>query len=135
MMKRGSVRCWQVLKKTTLDEKQQMKNSISSVKDFGMSNPTRRGYQFTKRGSQTKKKVKVCQGFPMLGLGVSLRLINFQSHIFYSSAFQHNSSVPAFIHEEKVFYFENPYVHILPPGVVGTAVKHLIKKKLLEGEE
>ena len=63
----------------------QLRNFIDFINVFRFSIPTRCGYQFTRTslGRVSKNHVRVLQAFPMLGLGVTLRIRNFHSHVFF----------------------------------------------------
>ncbi len=87
------------------------------VEDFGLSNPTKCAYQFVPfRGKSVDDDVVVIQSFMMLGIGMSLRLKSFLSHIFHSGCYQHNTSIPLFLQSGKVYMFTHPDVRIAAWG-------------------
>ena len=60
--------------------------------------------------------VIVCQVFLMLGMGISLRVTKFWSHIFMARVFQHCTCMPVFICNKRVFFGRHPYVHVAAWG-------------------
>ena len=77
---------------TVPSEQERMDGFIKFIEDFGVSVPTTCGIQFVRTAeglANPESSIFVCQVFLMLGLGLSLRMCNYMTHVFMGRVFQH----------------------------------------------
>ena len=119
---------------TIQTEKVRMENFLAFIDDFSLSILTTCGVQYvrTALGMQhMNTEVEVYQVFLMLGLGSSLRMCNYMTHIFFGAVFQHCTCMPLFIVDEKVYFGSHPYIDIVNWGNgSGNTSKSKAKKKM-----
>ena len=104
---------------TAHSEKVKIRNFIKFVNDFALSFHTICGVQFVRTMEGLDAKVEVCQVFLMLGLGMSLRMKNCMTHIFFGRSFQHNTCVPLYVVDGRVCFQQHPFVHVVNWGAAG----------------
>ena len=61
-------------------------------------------------------QIVVCQVFLMLGLGMSIRMCNYMTHMFLGGVFQHCTCVPVVIVDRRVYFGKHPYINIVNWG-------------------
>ena len=99
--------------------KERLGNYIKHVEEFGASVHTTCGIQFPKTDEgmrHPEAKIVVCQVFLMLGLGMSIRMCNFMTHIFLGGLYQHCTCVPIVIVDGMVYFGKHPYINIVNWG-------------------
>ena len=108
---------------TAYSEKVKIRNFIKFVNDFTLSVHTTCGVQFVRTMEGLDAKVEVCQVFLMLGLGMSLRMKNCMTHIFFGRSFQHNACMPLCVVNDQVHFEQHAFVHVVNWGATGAKKK------------
>ena len=116
-------------------ERNLMLNFLVFLEDFQLSVPTVCCYQFPKTtmGKDAKNlSAKVCQSFLLLSLGLCHRVQDYWTHMFHAGLFQHCTSMPVFVVEERVYFGKCPYVHVVAWGAgnkLSDAQKEVLEKQ------
>ena len=108
---------------TIQSEQDRMDYFIKFIEDFGISVPTTCGIQFirTAKGlANPKSNIIVCQVFLMLGLGLSLRMCNYMTHVFMGRVFSHCTCMPIIVVDGKAYFGSHPYIDIVSWGASGS---------------
>ena len=77
--------------------------ALDHIESWGAAGPTTCNYRLV--GDET---VEVYQYFCMPGLGICYRITNFWTHCFLASCFSHYTSIPIFVHKERVYIGKYP---------------------------
>ena len=83
--------------------KEEARLALDHIESWGAAGPTTCNYRFV--GDET---VEVYQFFCMPGLGICYRITNFWTHCFLASCFSHYTSIPIFVHKERVYIGKFP---------------------------
>jgi len=108
---------------TIKSEQDRMDGLIKFIEDFGVSVPTTCGIQFVKTAeglANPNSNIMVCQAFLMLGLGLSLRMCNYMTHVFMGRVFSHCTCMPIIVVDGKAFFGTHPYIDIVNWGASGS---------------
>ena len=103
--------------------KENRKIFIKFVNDFTLSVHATYGIQFVRAMEGLDAKVEVCQVFLMLGLGMSRRMKNCMTHIFFGRSFQHNACMPLCVVNDQVHFEQHAFVHVVNWGATGAKKK------------
>ena len=94
----------------------QVVEALKHVVWWGISTPTTCCYQYVFQESTGTMNIEVYQWFMCPGLGVTYRVCNYWVHIMLAGLFQHCTSTPIYIVDDKAYFGKCPHVTMFAWG-------------------
>lgn len=110
----------------------QVVEALKHVVWWGISTPTTCCYQYVFQESTGTMNIEVYQWFMCPGLGVTYRVRNYWVHIMLAGLFQHCTSTPIYIVDDKAYFGKCPHVTMFAWGSGWLRWNHTMKLHCLD---